>query len=148
MVDEALKTMSSRFDGIYPEDGRKSIPPEQVLLLDQATGKQIDAAGYLNAKKAAALQGQVYNPNMGFATLNNAPLKPQYPYDPFYGRLSPRVAAAWNPSYSDGLMGKIFGSSRTVIRGGYSRVFGRINGVARVLRSLFRASARARPDSV
>jgi transposase len=31
MVDEALKTMSSRFDEIYPEDGRKSIPPERLL---------------------------------------------------------------------------------------------------------------------
>ncbi len=31
MVDEALKTMSCRFDKIYPEDGRKSIPPERLL---------------------------------------------------------------------------------------------------------------------
>lgn len=31
MVDEALKTMSSRFDEIYGEDGRKSIPPERLL---------------------------------------------------------------------------------------------------------------------
>src|SRR5277367_6225515 len=31
MVDEALRTMSARFDEIYPEDGRKSIPPERLL---------------------------------------------------------------------------------------------------------------------
>jgi len=31
MVDEALKEMSSRFDEIYGEDGRKSIPPERLL---------------------------------------------------------------------------------------------------------------------
>ncbi len=31
MVDEALKTMSSRFDEIYPKDGRKTIPPERLL---------------------------------------------------------------------------------------------------------------------
>jgi transposase len=31
MVDEALQKMSSRFDEIYPEDGRKSIPPERLL---------------------------------------------------------------------------------------------------------------------
>jgi transposase len=31
MADEALQTMSSRFDEIYPEDGRKSIPPERLL---------------------------------------------------------------------------------------------------------------------
>jgi len=31
MVDEALSQMSSRFDEIYPEDGRRSIPPERLL---------------------------------------------------------------------------------------------------------------------
>jgi len=31
MVDEALKTLSGRFDEIYDEDGRKSIPPERLL---------------------------------------------------------------------------------------------------------------------
>jgi transposase len=31
MVDEALKGMSKRFDEIYGEDGRKSIPPERLL---------------------------------------------------------------------------------------------------------------------
>jgi transposase len=31
MVDEALKGLSSRFDRIYGEDGRRSIPPERLL---------------------------------------------------------------------------------------------------------------------
>jgi transposase len=31
MVDEALKDLSRRFDEIYPEDGRRSIPPERLL---------------------------------------------------------------------------------------------------------------------
>jgi transposase len=31
MVDAALKDMSARFDTIYDEDGRKSIPPERLL---------------------------------------------------------------------------------------------------------------------
>jgi transposase len=31
MVDEALKEMSARFDDIYGEEGRKSIPPERLL---------------------------------------------------------------------------------------------------------------------
>jgi transposase len=31
MVDEALKELDSRFDEIYGEDGRKSIPPERLL---------------------------------------------------------------------------------------------------------------------
>lgn len=31
MVDEALKSLSARFDEIYDEDGRTSIPPERLL---------------------------------------------------------------------------------------------------------------------
>lgn len=31
MVDEALRDLSGRFDKIYGEDGRKSIPPERLL---------------------------------------------------------------------------------------------------------------------
>jgi transposase len=31
MVDEALLEMNGRFDEIYPEDGRRSIPPERLL---------------------------------------------------------------------------------------------------------------------
>jgi hypothetical protein len=31
MVDAALKVMSTRFDAIYGEDGRKSIPAERWL---------------------------------------------------------------------------------------------------------------------
>ena len=31
MVDEALKAMNERFNEIYGEDGRKSIPPERLL---------------------------------------------------------------------------------------------------------------------
>ena len=32
MVDEALKDLSGRFDEIYNEEGRKSIPPQRLLL--------------------------------------------------------------------------------------------------------------------
>jgi len=31
MVNDALKGMSARFDEIYGEDGRRSIPPERLL---------------------------------------------------------------------------------------------------------------------
>ena len=31
MVDETLQEMNARFDEIYPEDGRRSIPPERLL---------------------------------------------------------------------------------------------------------------------
>src|SRR5256886_10654602 len=51
----------------------------------------------------------------------------------FKGGISPRVAVAWNPNYKSGLLGKLFGEGKTVLRGGYGRNFGRINGVNQVL---------------
>jgi hypothetical protein len=105
---------------------------KQVLLVDQA-GNPISTSAYLNTRNQAALNGSVYNPNLGFALINNVSGSPTYPYHPFYGGVSPRFALAWNPNFTDGLLGKIFDGNKTVIRGGYSRVYGRLNGVAQVL---------------
>ena len=104
----------------------------QVELVDQA-GQQIDLQGYLNQRQSAALKGQVYNPEVGFALVGNTGGGQKYPYDPYYGAFSPRIAAAWNPNYSEGILGKVLGQGKTVIRGGYSRIFGRLNGVDLVL---------------
>src|SRR5712672_1703368 len=105
---------------------------KQIELVDQS-GQQLDTMAYLNARKAAALQGQVYNPEVGFALVANTGGGQKYPYQPYYGSFSPRVAAAWNPNFTDGFLGKMFGGNKTVIRGGYSRVYGRLNGVDLVL---------------
>ena len=45
----------------------------------------------------------------------------------------PRIAAAWNPRFDSGLLGDLFGRNKTVIRGGYSILYGRLNGVGLVL---------------
>ena len=105
---------------------------KQIELVDQA-GQQLDLKAYMNAREAAALQGQVYNPQVGFALVGNTGGGQKYPYLPFYGSFSPRAAAAWNPNISNGLLGKVFGGNKSVIRGGYSRVYGRLNGVDLVL---------------
>ena len=93
---------------------------KQVIFVGP-DGKELDADTYLNNRKAAALAGNVYNPTIGFATIGNVVGKPSNMYDPFYKAFSPRVAVAWNP-WSD-----------TVIRGGYGRIYGRLNGVGLVL---------------
>jgi Carboxypeptidase regulatory-like domain len=103
---------------------------KQVALLD-SNGKLVDLANYLNTKKSMALQGQVFNPILGFETVKNLGMK--YPYNPFYGGISPRAAAAWNPNFNSGILGAIFGHNQTVIRGGYNRIYGRLNGVDLVL---------------
>jgi len=105
---------------------------KQIILVD-ANDKPIDTMAYLNAREQAALDGQVYNPKVGFTLVGNVAGHPKYPYNPFYKEFSPRIAAAWNPSYSEGLWGAIFGQSRTVVRGGYSILYGRLNGVGLVL---------------
>jgi hypothetical protein len=42
--------------------------------------------------------------------------------------IRPRAAIAWNPSADSGILGKLIGHGKTVIRGGYSRIYGRLNG--------------------
>jgi hypothetical protein len=105
----------------------------QTVLVD-SSNQQIDTEGFLASRKRAALQGQVYNPEVGFALVGNAGSGLKYPYNPYYGEFSPRIAAAWNPHFAnDSLAAKIFGSDGSVLRGGYGRVYGRLNGVDQVL---------------
>ena len=105
---------------------------KQIELVD-SSGQQLDTMAYIKQREAAALQGNVYNPTIGFALVGNTGAGQKYPYDPYYGSFSPRVAAAWNPNITDGFLGSLFGGNKTVIRGGYSRVYGRLNGVDLVL---------------
>jgi hypothetical protein len=94
----------------------------QVELVDEAN-HLVDTQAYMHSRQQAALQGQVYNPTVGFNLVNNTENGRKYPYDPYYGSFSPRVALAWNPSFS----------KDSVIRGGYGRIYGRLNGVDLVL---------------
>jgi hypothetical protein len=105
---------------------------KQIELVD-ASNQPLDVVSYIASRKRAALQGQVFNPQVGFALVGNTANSPKYPYDPFYGSFSPRVAAAWNPNFDNGILGRMFGHGKSVIRGGYSRVYGRLNGVDLVL---------------
>jgi hypothetical protein len=94
---------------------------KQVMFVG-ANGQTITTESYLAQRKAAALQGQVFNPEIGFALIGNVAGHPRYEYDPFYHALSPRIAVAWNPN-----------SGPNVIRAGYGRIYGRLNGVGLVL---------------
>jgi carboxypeptidase family protein len=102
---------------------------KQVSMVDSA-GNFIDIKAYMNNRQAAALQGQVYEPQIGFATIKNINGgQSKYPYQPFYGGFNPRASLAWAPSFDHGILGKIVGRNQTVIRGGYARIYGRLNGV-------------------
>jgi len=94
-------------------------------------GSLVHTDDFLAQRKAAALAGQAYAPILGFETTGNLKLK--YPYNPFKGGWSPRVSVAWNPNFKSGFLSKLFGQGDTVLRGGYGRTWGRINGVNQVL---------------
>lgn len=102
---------------------------KQVQMVDNA-GNPIGIESYLKNRQTQALQGQVFNPTIGFATIGNAAGGVnKYPYDPFYGGFSPHVSVAWNPRFGGSVLDKVFGNGQTVIRGGYGRIYGRLNGV-------------------
>jgi Carboxypeptidase regulatory-like domain len=88
----------------------------QTVMVDQQN-HIVSGEQYFNNERQAALIGQAYAPVLGFNTIRNVDGNSKYPYNPFYGGISPRIGAAWN------LM------KDTVVRGGYARIFGRINGV-------------------
>jgi hypothetical protein len=89
----------------------------QPMIVD-GNGNAFTAEDFLAKRKSAALAGEVYNPTIGFATVRNVGGGRKYPYDAFYGGFSPRVAAAWS-----------LGSGKTVLRGGYNRIYARMNGI-------------------
>src|SRR6266513_5080026 len=105
---------------------------KQVELVDSAN-QLVGTEAYIKSRETAALQGQVYNPTLGFALVGNSAGGLKYPYNPFYGSFSPRIAVACNPNVAEGTLRKAFGHGKTVVRGGYSRIFGRLNGVDLVL---------------
>jgi hypothetical protein len=99
-------------------------------------GNPISLQQWLTTKGTAAASGQVYNPEIGFALIHNALGGAKYPYNPYYKALSPRVSFAWNPKFKNKNLEKLFGDGATVLRGGYGRIYGRINGDVEVLNPL------------
>ncbi len=104
--------------------------------LTDAAGNPVRFNAYMDNRRAAALKGQVYNPVLGFEPIRAVGGHPKYPFQPFYGAFSPRVSIAWNPSFDSGVLGKLLGNKKSVIRGGYGRIYDRANAVNLVLTPL------------
>jgi hypothetical protein len=113
----------------YELDGK------QIVATD-GSGQPLIAQQYFAEKQAQALQGQSYDPYIGFAGVRTIGTGLKYPYNPIYNEFSPRVAFAWQPNYDSGILGKVIGHGKTVLRGGYGRIYGRLNGVGLVLTPL------------
>jgi hypothetical protein len=98
----------------------------QGFLINASTGQLIDPKVYIAQKGEAAEQGQVYNPTVGFAPrslFNNRGIYPNQ------NKFAPRVAISWSPSLGSGLLGRLLGERKTVLRAGYGLFFDRINVV-------------------
>jgi hypothetical protein len=104
---------------------------QSVAVYKDDQKKLVDVNDYLRRKRAAAEQGDIYNPDLAYIPINETGRGGVF--DINRKDFSPRVSAAWQPSYKDGFLGKVFGERKTVIRGGYALTYDRANTVATVI---------------
>jgi len=102
----------------------------QTLLIDATTGKFVTEPQYIQSKMSAALQGQIFNPELGYVPVHTAH-HPVFSTD--YGDVAPRISAAWNPSFTSGLLGRFLGDRKSVVRGGYGMLYDRESTIETVV---------------
>lgn len=95
------------------------------------TGEFVTAENFLNARRRAAEQGQIYNPEFAFLPIKAAGGKRVFDVD--WNNISPRLSASWNPSVTRGWLGRLLGDRKTVFRGGWSLIYDRQNTVQSVI---------------
>lgn len=100
----------------------------QDVLVD-SDNSPITYDNYVKNRIVAAQQGQIYAPVVGFSPAGAVGKGSKYAFRPFYGGFGPRVSLAWNPTFHSGFLSTLFGEKATVIRGGYSRLYGRDLGI-------------------
>ncbi|HXG65926.1 MAG TPA: carboxypeptidase regulatory-like domain-containing protein, partial [Blastocatellia bacterium] len=104
----------------------------QTVLAYRDTGELIETQDYLRRKAEAADRGEIFNPDIAYI-----PIKEVSSQDGVF-RLnrkdfSPRLAAAWEPTFENGVLGFLFGERKSVIRGGYALLYDRFNTVSSVV---------------
>ena len=115
--------------------GWQSAPSESnglvSVLTDPTTGVPISSASYFASRQTAAAAGQIFNPILGW--IPERLTKSGKIYNTDFGDVGPRVSAAWNPSFTNGVLGTLFGSRKTVLRGGFGIIYDRTNLVSNFL---------------
>jgi hypothetical protein len=81
------------------------------------------------------LQGQVFNPSIGVRPIKDSSRDSIFDTD--FSNLGPRLSIAWNPSFQKGILNRVFGERRSVLRGGFGIVYDRVNTVTVVLPPAF-----------
>jgi Carboxypeptidase regulatory-like domain len=111
--------------GFYVQDAWK-VTPHLALnygMRFQFTGALINTNNYFTGPTYQALLGPssaLFQPGVLTGDTNpQITLRPQ-PYSGNYKQPAPRLGFAWNPDFENGILGKLAGGSKTVIRGGYA----------------------------
>lgn len=102
----------------------------QTILINDTTGQALSAPSYISQKMSDAEQGTIFNPTQAYEPVNTAG-KPVFNTD--WGDVAPRVSVAWNPSATEGFLGRFLGERKTVIRAGYSMVYDRESTIETVV---------------
>jgi hypothetical protein len=118
---------SSLMGGAYAQD-RWRIRPSLTLnygLRWEVQGPMNDVKGITAAPDLASLFGpskRLFAP--GELSGNNNPTVEvgRVPFKPDWLNFAPNFGFAWNPTKNEGLLGKLFGGSKTVFRGSYSMI--------------------------
>ncbi|HXY14936.1 MAG TPA: carboxypeptidase-like regulatory domain-containing protein [Terriglobales bacterium] len=63
--------------------------------------------------------GNLFKPGTLTGTMNPTYVASSHQYSPWNVSPQPTIGLAWNPNYSSGLLGSLFGGSKTVIRAGF-----------------------------
>ena len=95
----------------------------QTLLTFRDTGDLVDPKRYLADKRAAAERGEIYNPALAYIPIRESGRS--HAFDVDWTNVSPRISAAWTPSFTSGWTNRLFGDGKSVIRGGYSLLYDR-----------------------
>ena len=104
-------------------------PPTDQLgratrMINADTGAPLTYANYIEPRRQAALRGEIYNPRIAFQPLSAVGGRP---FKTDWGNLAPRIAVAWNPTFTGSFFKQLFGERRTVLRAGFAMQYDRIN---------------------
>lgn len=101
----------------------------QDFIVSLQTGEPIDPVQYLKKRAQMARVGQVYNPGFAWSPIGNFGGRGYFPNQ---YHMAPRLAAAWNPSFKSGVLGRLFGFRKSVFRAGFGLGYYRILAVGEV----------------
>jgi hypothetical protein len=111
--------------GFYVQDAWKITPHLAINagLRMQFTGPITNTNNYFTGPTYADLLGPstaLFQPGTLNGDLNPQITLRSQPYNGDYKQPAPRFGFAWNPDFENGILGKLMGRGKTVIRGGYA----------------------------